>query len=69
VCHIVAKLPFTLKSIVKASEELWKIKYFIMQKYNFLNIHYFFTIFFENFNIFENSIVSVELAKVLGYTL
>jgi hypothetical protein len=33
VCHIVA-LPFTLKYL-KAKEELWKLKYFIMQKYNF----------------------------------
>jgi len=31
VCHIVA-LPFTLKKYVKAKEELWKLKYFIMQK-------------------------------------
>jgi len=36
VCHIVA-LPFTLKSI-KAKEELWKLKYFTMQKYNFQKI-------------------------------
>jgi hypothetical protein len=27
-------LPFTLKSILKAKEELWKLKYFTMQKYN-----------------------------------
>ncbi len=41
----------------------------------FQNIHYslsqyFFDlgeIIFENFNIFENNIISVELAKVLGY--
>jgi hypothetical protein len=41
----------------------------------FLNIHYLsFTIFFdleeiifENFNISENNIISVELAKALGY--
>jgi hypothetical protein len=26
-------LPFTLKSIIKAKEELWKLKYFTMQKY------------------------------------
>jgi hypothetical protein len=31
-CHTVA-LPFTLK-ICKAKEELWKLKYFTMQKYN-----------------------------------
>jgi hypothetical protein len=29
-------LPFTLKSVLKAKEELWKFKYFIMQKYNLL---------------------------------
>jgi hypothetical protein len=34
VCHIVA-LPFTLKSNLKAKEDLWKLKkYFTMQKYN-----------------------------------
>jgi hypothetical protein len=27
-------LPFTLKSIFKAEEELWKFKYFTTQKYN-----------------------------------
>jgi hypothetical protein len=27
-------LPFTLKSILKAKEELWKLKYFTMEKYN-----------------------------------
>jgi len=31
VCHIVT-LPFTLKKYVKAKEELWKFKYFTMQK-------------------------------------
>jgi hypothetical protein len=32
-CHIAA-LPFTLKkSYRKAKEELWKLKYFTMQKY------------------------------------
>jgi hypothetical protein len=30
VSHTVA-LPFTLKSILKAKEELWKFKYFTMQ--------------------------------------
>jgi hypothetical protein len=31
----VVALPFTLKSILKAKEEeLWKLKYFTMQKYN-----------------------------------
>jgi len=34
--HTVA-LPFTLKYL-KAKEELWKLKYFIMQKYNFQKI-------------------------------
>jgi hypothetical protein len=33
VSHIVA-LPFTLKMYLKAKEELWKFKYFTMQKYN-----------------------------------
>jgi hypothetical protein len=31
--HAVA-LPFTLKSILRQKEELWKLKYFTMQKYN-----------------------------------
>jgi hypothetical protein len=31
-CHNVA-LPFTLKKFLKAKEELWKLKYFTMQKY------------------------------------
>ncbi len=33
VCQTVA-LPFTLKKYLKAKEELWKLKYFTMQKYN-----------------------------------
>jgi hypothetical protein len=32
-CHTMA-LPFTLKSILHAKEELWKLKHFTMQKYN-----------------------------------
>jgi hypothetical protein len=27
-------LPFTSKNYLKAKEELWKLKYFTMQKYN-----------------------------------
>jgi hypothetical protein len=30
-CHTMA-LPFTLKKYLKAKEELWKLKYFNMQK-------------------------------------
>jgi hypothetical protein len=37
VCHIVA-LPFTLKRILMQKEELWKLKYFTMQKYNLQKI-------------------------------
>jgi hypothetical protein len=38
VSHIVA-LPFTIKSyLFKAKEELWKLKYFTMQKYNLQKI-------------------------------
>jgi hypothetical protein len=37
VSHCVA-LPFTLKKDLKAKEELWKLKYFTMQKYNFQKI-------------------------------
>jgi len=33
VSHTVA-LPFTLKQYLKAKEELWKLKYFTMQKHN-----------------------------------
>jgi hypothetical protein len=32
-------LPFTLKSFLKAKEELRKLKYFTMQKYNLPKIH------------------------------
>jgi hypothetical protein len=39
VCHTVA-LPFTLKRYLKAKEELWKLKYFTMQKYNLQKILY-----------------------------
>jgi hypothetical protein len=31
-------LPFTLKKDLKAKEELWKLKYFTMQKYNLRKI-------------------------------
>jgi hypothetical protein len=31
-------LPFTLKRYLKAKEELWKLKYFTMQKYNLQKI-------------------------------
>jgi hypothetical protein len=35
VSHYTVALPFTLKSIyIKAKEELWKFKYFTMQKSN-----------------------------------
>jgi hypothetical protein len=37
VCHILA-LPFTLKKYLKAKEEVWKLKYFTMQKYNLQKI-------------------------------
>jgi hypothetical protein len=37
VCHTVA-LPFTLKSVLRQKEELWKLKYFTMQKYNLSKI-------------------------------
>jgi hypothetical protein len=33
VSHYVA-LPFTWKKYLKEKEELWKLKYFTMQKYN-----------------------------------
>jgi hypothetical protein len=33
VCHNVA-LPFYIQKLFKAKEELWKFKYFTMQKYN-----------------------------------
>jgi hypothetical protein len=36
VCHNTVALPFTLKKYLKAKEELWKPKYFTMQKYNLL---------------------------------
>jgi hypothetical protein len=39
VCHTAA-LPFTFffKKYVNTKEELWKLKYFIMQKYNLQKI-------------------------------
>jgi hypothetical protein len=37
VCHTVA-LPFTLKKYRKAKEELWKLIYFTIQKYNLQKI-------------------------------
>jgi hypothetical protein len=33
VCHTAA-LPFTLKKYLNAKEDLWKLKYFTLQKYN-----------------------------------
>ncbi len=38
VCHTMA-LPFTLKSMLRQKEELWKLKYFPMQRYNLQKIH------------------------------
>jgi hypothetical protein len=38
VCHTVA-LPFTLKLILRPKEELWKLKYFTMQKEKNPNLH------------------------------
>ncbi len=38
-CHIVV-MPFTLKKYFKAKEELWKLKYFTMQKKNLQKILY-----------------------------
>jgi hypothetical protein len=32
-CHTMA-LPFTLKSVLRQKKNLWKFKYFTMQKYN-----------------------------------
>jgi len=34
VCATNVAFPFTLKSIFKAKEELWKLNYFTMPKYN-----------------------------------
>jgi hypothetical protein len=56
-------------------EELINFETFISTNDIFLNIHYFPSqhffdlkeIIFEIFNIFQNNIISVELAKVLGY--
>jgi hypothetical protein len=31
-------LPFTLKGMLRAKEELWKLKYFTTQKYNLQKI-------------------------------
>ncbi len=39
VCHTVVALPFTWKSILRQKkEELWKLKYLTMQKYNLQKI-------------------------------
>jgi len=32
--RLAVALPFTFKSILMQKEELWKLKYFTMQKYN-----------------------------------
>jgi hypothetical protein len=40
-------LPFTLKDIFKAKEELWNLKYFMMQKYNLQKNHLKETKFFK----------------------
>jgi hypothetical protein len=37
VCHTAA-LPFRVKRILKQKEELWKLKYFTMSKYNLQEI-------------------------------
>jgi hypothetical protein len=37
VCHTVA-FAIYIKKFLKAKEELWKLKYFIMQKYNLQKI-------------------------------
>jgi hypothetical protein len=42
------------------------IHYFSFEKYIYLIWK---KLFFENFNISENNIISVKLAKVLGYVL
>jgi hypothetical protein len=36
-CHTMA-LPIYIKKCLKAKEELWKLKYFTMQKYNLQKI-------------------------------
>jgi len=33
-------LPFTLQNNIKAKEELWKLKYFTLQKYNLQKIFF-----------------------------
>jgi len=38
VCHTLAFLPFALKSILRQKKELWKLKYFTIQKYNLQKI-------------------------------
>ncbi len=37
-CVTFVALPFTLKSILRQKKELWKLKYFMMQKYNLQKI-------------------------------
>jgi hypothetical protein len=38
VCHTVAWLAIHIKKYLKATEELWELKYFTMQKYNLQKI-------------------------------
>ncbi len=33
-CHTIMALAIYIKKYIKAKEELWKLKYFTMQKYN-----------------------------------
>jgi hypothetical protein len=62
-CHTLA-LPFT-KKYLKAKEELWKLKYFSMQKYNLQKIlfkknqnpsRYYNSILISSFNTSQNII-------------
>ncbi len=63
VCHIVALAVYIKeKSYLKAKEELWKFKYFTMQKYNLLKEN-------QNRTRFHNSITNLKFEHVSNYHL
>jgi hypothetical protein len=55
-------LPFTFKSITRQKKELWKLKYFTMQKYNPLKKK-------QNSSRYYNSITNLKFQHKLKYHL
>jgi len=59
-------LPFIFKNYLKAKEELWKLKYFSMQKYNLPNILYKKPKSFKVLQFYNESQVSTQ-AKISSF--